>query len=179
MPALHGCDSRVIFCTARSCTELHGPTRCTELHGPASHCGCTALHGPPSNGSCTALHGRAAARALPSIIQPTAPPSYREIYLTATVTTDLEVHGPPCTCTALHGLEDQLCCTELHGPPCEPPLHGVARTGRNSTMHGIARIPCSCLVIFSWLHCTARQLPDIYIYVYIYTSKPPRGNRNR
>ena len=66
--------------------------------------------------TCTVLHGRAAARALPSILQPTALPSYREIYLTATLTTDLEVHGPPCmSCTALHGLEDQLCCTELHG----------------------------------------------------------------
>ena len=106
MPALHGCDSRAIFCTARSCTELHGPTCCTELHRPASHCGCTALH------------GRAAAWAPPSIIQPTAPPSYREIYFTATITTDLadlEVHSPACTCTAMHGLEDKLCCTELHG----------------------------------------------------------------
>ena len=105
----------MLSCMARKTAQPTMPTCCTGLHGQASHCGCTALHRPPTSLGCMALHGRVAARTLPPILQPTALPFYCELYLTETITTNLEVHGPPCTsCTVLHGLEDQLCCIELH-----------------------------------------------------------------
>ena len=147
--ALHG--------AARSCTGQPAAWSCTDRQATAAARRCTDRQATAAARRCTDVrpHG-------PSHLSYSQPPLHltKKIYLAATILTDMEVHGPPCmSCTALHGPEDQLCCTELHGPPCDPPLHGVTRTGRNSTMHGIAWIPCSCLVIFSWLHCTAWQLP--------------------
>ena len=68
-------------------------------------------------------------------------------------------------------------CTELHGPPLaqictDKPKFPDARmctenVQQEPQMHRIARIPCSCLVIFTCVHVTAREFPDVYIYMYI------------
>ena len=164
MPALQGCDSRVIFCTARSCTELHGPTRCTELHGSASHRGCTALHGPPSNGSCMALHGRAAARALRSIIQPTAPPSHRDIYLTATVTTALKCTARPAPAWYCTNWRTNCAARSCTDPPVKPfctELHGPAEIRRCTELPGF-----HAAVLSSSRGCNALH-GNFLVYIYI------------
>ena len=104
---MHGTDGR----TVSDANPLHGGARTGKplrLHGAARtgegllHC-CTELHSPANHQSPTHLTANR-----PSILL--------QNLSTETLTTNLEVLGPPCTsCTALHGLEDQLCCTELHG----------------------------------------------------------------
>ena len=104
---MHGTDGR----TVSIANPLHGGARAGKplrLHGAARtgegllHC-CAELHSPANHN-------------LQPILQPTAPLSNCKVYLTETLTTNLEVLGPPCmSCTGLHQLEDQLCCTELHG----------------------------------------------------------------
>ena len=117
LPALHVLKSRTISCTARKPAQSAMPTRCTELHGPASHCSCTALHGPASNSCCMALHGRAAAQALPLILQPTDPPFYRKSCLTLTLTTNLEVHGR-CARAARHCTDWRTNCAARSCTEC-------------------------------------------------------------
>ena len=69
-------------------------------------------------------------------------------------------------CTDLHGRPLTRICTDLHE-------FDVARicmetVQEDPQMHGVARIPRSCLIIFTGVHVTARQFPDIYIYIYVY-----------
>ena len=45
------------------------------------------------------------------------------------------------------------------------------------SMHGIAQIPRSCLVMLTWLHVTSRQFPDIYIYIYLDQSRASNAQR--
>ena len=99
---LHGMEGRTVMDTI-------------PLHGAARNGKPLRLHGAARTAKERRLHGAARTCSCKGILQPSAPSTYHAIYLTEAMTRNLEVHGPPCTsCMALHGLKDQMCCTELH-----------------------------------------------------------------
>ena len=119
---------------ARSCTDLLVKPRCTDLHGKRAS-------GFRISRICTVQHGRSLFiwiliwHCLWSSIQHDAAHGK---------------HRAPIAriCTELLKYTDARIYTE--------------NMQQDPQMHGIAWIPCSCLVIFTRMHVTARQFPDIY-----------------
>ena len=140
------------------CTDLSHRCFCAQHRAAWS---CT---GQPAAQSCTdrqataaarrwiakqrQLHGvaRTCGRAIPPIYPKANRPSILpRILATPTLTTDLEMHGPPCiSCMAFNRPEDQLCCTELHRlygvnncTEIHGPLAAVLQVSRGCTsLHG-------------------------------------------
>ena len=69
-------------------------------------------------------------------------------------------------CTDLQRRPLARICTDL--PKFDVERICMENVQQDHEMQRIARILCSCLVIFRWVHVTALQFPDTYMYVCIY-----------